>query len=88
MNNNHELIAINIAKEHILPHGAMFNFYPVNDMLEVYMAKVSFGEKTYEETINTLGMPNNIAAEYIHCRIHGLAAKMLQKMFPINPLDL
>ena len=88
MNNNHEKIALAIAEEHILPHGANFNFSVVDEMLEVYMARVSFGNKTYEGTINTLGMPSDIAEEYIHCRIHALAAKMLQKMFPINPLDI
>ena len=88
MTQTHETIANAIAQAHILPHNATFSFNAVDEMLEVYMAKVSFGEKTYEETINTLGMPNNVAAEYIHCRIHSLAAKMLQKMFPINPLDL
>jgi hypothetical protein len=38
-----------------------------------------------EEVISVHNMPSDIAEEYVHCRVHGLAAKLLAKLHPEKP---
>lgn len=77
-----------VATAHINPHGGTLMFSKVDGSLDVYSAIVAYNGKTIEETINTFGMPGFIAEEYVHCKIHSLAAKLLQKIHPLNPLDI
>jgi hypothetical protein len=37
-----------------------------------------------EEAISTKNIHDDIAAEYVHCRVHGMAAKLISKLFAIK----
>jgi hypothetical protein len=83
-----EEVANGVAKAHITPHGGKMKFDKLDHTLGIYHAVVSYNGGTIEETINTFGMPGLTAEEYVHCKIHSLAAKLLQKIYPLNPLDI
>ena len=86
-NNNLYHIAINIAKEHIDPHNAKFELIVANKDQGIYFAIITHPllSSKIEEAINTNKMPPTIAEEYMHCRIHGLAAKLISKLHPEKP---
>ena len=75
-------IANAIAKAHILHHKAEFNVVAVSDTS--YLCTVTHKDRSLiiEEVINTSNFPQDIAEEYMHCRIHSLAAKLIQKLYP------
>lgn len=77
-------IADAIAKAHILNHEAKFDFFMIDDIDTSFMVVVTHPllSSSIEEVINVRKMPNNIAEEYVHCRIHGIAAKLLAKLYP------
>jgi hypothetical protein len=83
-----EDVANGVAEAHITPHGGIMIFNKIDGPLGIYSAVISHNGKTIEETINIFGMPGIIAEEYVHCRVHSLAAKLLRKIYPLNPLDI
>ena len=80
-------IALGVAKIHILTHNANFDFLLVDNQKGSYLAIVShpFLNFNIEEVINTNFMPPEVAEEYVHSRIHGMAAKLLAKLYPEKP---
>lgn len=84
---NFNNIADEIAKVHILTHNAKLEIFAINENQTSYMVIVSHPLLTsnIEEVISLRKMPSNIAEEYIHCRVHGLAAKLLAKLYPEKP---
>lgn len=83
-----EETANGVAEAHIAPHGGKLKFGKLDHAHGTYFAVVLYNGGSIEETINTCGMSGIIAEEYVHCKIHSLAAKLLQKIYPINPLDI
>ena len=83
-----EEVAQGVASTHITPHGGKLKFDKLDHTLGIYSAVVSYNGGTMEETINTFGMPGIIAEEYVHCKVHSLGSKLLQKIYPLNPLDI
>jgi len=75
-------IAQNIAKIHIAKYEAMFELTEVSE--NNYFAVISHSKlsSNIEEHINLNGLPKDIAEEYMHCRVHGLAAKLISKLYP------
>lgn len=76
-------LAANNAKIHIAKFGATFHIMSVipnkNYFVSVTHPKIS---ASIEESINTADLPENIIDEYVHCRIHGIAAKLISKLYP------
>lgn len=83
-----EEVAQGVALAHITPHGGKLKFDKLDHTLGIYSAVVSYNGGTIEETINICGLPGIIAEEYVHCKVHSLGAKLLQKIYPLNPLDI
>ena len=77
-------VANAIAKAHILPYNAKFEFTSLNKEQTKFLCVVSHPtlNANIEENINTYGLPFDIAEEYVHCRVHGIAAKLLSKLYP------
>lgn len=75
-------IAQNIVKAHIAKYQAKFELTEVS--ANNYFAVVSHPKlsSNIEEHINLNGLPEDIAVEYMHCRVHGLAAKLISKLYP------
>jgi hypothetical protein len=79
-------IANRIAKVHILQHNATFEIYPISLENQAYYMVVTHPSLTssIEEAISTKNIHDDIAAEYVHCRVHGMAAKLISKLFAIK----
>lgn len=77
-------IAMAIAKEHIANHNAKLELLTLNVTKGSFWAIISHPSLNYniEEAISTNGLPTEVAEEYMHCRIHGLAAKLISKLYP------
>jgi len=84
MSNKLHDIATDIAEAHITNQNAKFQFVTINEIKGSFLAVVSHASlnSDIEEVINTNGLPLEVAEEYIHCRIHGLAAKLIAKLYP------
>lgn len=80
-------IASAIAKAHILTNNATFKIEAVNNQQTKYITVVSHSmlANDIEEVISIEYMPFEVAKEYVHCRVHGLAAKLLAKLHPEKP---
>lgn len=80
-------IADAIAKAHILNHEAKFDFIMINEIDTSFMVVITHPllPHSIEEVININKMPANVAEEYLHCRVHGMAAKLLAKLYPDKP---
>ena len=76
-------LASNNAKIHIVKFGATFHIMSTipnkNYFVSVTHPKIL---TNIEESINTAGLPENIIEEYVHCRMHGIAAKLISKLYP------
>lgn len=85
MNENkfHE-IAFGVARAHILNINAKFDFIFIDKQKGSYLALISHPllSSNIEEIVNTHNMSAQVAEDYVHCRIHGLAAKLLAKLYP------
>jgi len=75
-------ICTGIVNSHISKHQAAFNISEVSN--NNYYAVISHPKlsSNIEEHINLNGLPEDIAAEYLHCRLHGLAARLISKLYP------
>lgn len=84
---NVKKIADAIAKVHILTHNAKLEIFAINENQTRYMVVVTHPMLTsnIEEVVSVHNMPSDIAEEYVHCRVHGLAAKLLAKLHPEKP---
>lgn len=76
-------IAYGVAKAHVLKHGATFELL-ILPTIGNYVAVITHPKLTakIEETINTAGLSQSLAEEYLHCRVHALAAKLISKLYP------
>jgi hypothetical protein len=79
---NLDKICIGIVKAHISKHQATFDISEVSQ--NNYYAVISHPKLTsnVEEHINLNGLSEDIAIEYLHCRLHGLAASLISKLYP------
>ena len=75
-------IAENVAKQHIYYRVDKFEFNPLKE--DIFSILIEFNGKTYIETCNIKGMPDHIWSEYIHCRLHEMAARIIRKLYPIK----
>lgn len=82
--NNVKLIeaARNVAKAHIEPLGYTFTFKPYKDgvILEARKGK----DSSHMECLSLKGMSEKDAIEYVHCRTHSMAAKIIASKYPNN----
>ena len=76
-------IALDVAKAHILGHGATFELLPLADKAN-YLVVITHPKlpNKIEESINTEGLSQSLAEEYLHCKVHALAAKLIAKLYP------
>lgn len=83
MSKMHE-IANDIANAHIVTRDAKFELVSLNDTENNFLAVVTHPKLSYklEEAINVNGLLSEVAEEYMHCRIHGIAAKLISKLNP------
>jgi S-ribosylhomocysteine lyase LuxS involved in autoinducer biosynthesis len=77
-------IVSGVARAHITNHNAEIYCSPVSTDTGVFIVSISHPSmaNVIEEAINIKGLSSEIAAEYVHCRMHGLAAKLLAKIYP------
>jgi len=76
-------IAFGVVRAHILPHGATFELFPLT-VKGNYLGVITHPSlaNKIEETINTAGLPQALAEEYMHCRMHSLAGRLISKLYP------
>jgi hypothetical protein len=76
-------IALGVAKAHILNHGATFELLHL-PTIGNYLAVITHPKlpTKIEETINTAGLSQSLAEEYMHCRVHSLAARLISRLYP------
>lgn len=80
-------IAQGVAKAHVYTYNAEFSIVEVSqkgNSKGLYLASInhsSFGTP-FEEVINVIGLSSDIAEDYMHCRIHGMIAKFLSRLYP------
>ena len=76
-------IAIGVAKEHIDSHGATFELVLLQGKGK-YLAAITHPKllNNIEETIIISELSQSLAEEYMHCKIHALAAKLIAKLYP------
>ncbi len=74
-----------VAEEHITKHGVDLIFTELSHERAAYYVVLTHKRFVLQEQINLLGIPDDIVAEYLHCRIHALAASVLSKLHPLNP---
>lgn len=77
-------LAYSTAQAHIYPYGATFLFISVAHEKKSYFVKIDHVKCVIEEQINLYGIPENIIEEYVHCRLHGMAASLIGKLFPLK----
>ena len=70
-----------VLDAHLAPRGATLRAEE-RDTDSLYVT-VAVGGKTFDETILVAGMPAEVKGEYIHCRAHALAARVLAYMHPV-----
>ena len=70
-----------VLDAHLTPHGATIRAEE-RDTDSLYIT-VAVGGKTFDETILVAGMPAEVKGEYVHCRAHALAARVLAYMHPV-----
>lgn len=76
-------LATNNAKIHIVKFGATFYIEPITPSKSYFVSvKHPDFSTNIEENINISDLPDNIIDEYVHCRIHGIAAKLISKLYP------
>lgn len=71
--------ARNVAKAHIEPLGYVFNFKPYKDGVIIEARKK---DSSHMECLSLKGMSEKDAIEYVHCRTHSMAAKIIASKYP------
>ena len=74
-------IAIQVAEKHITKHNATFEIIKLTTN-ENYLVIVNHPSTSIEELISISGLTPSVAEEYVYCRIHGIAAKLISKLHP------
>ena len=76
-------VAFGVAKEHILKLGGTFEFFSLPTKGN-YLAIVTHPSLSanIEETMNTVGLTDSLAEEYVHCRVHAIASKLISRLYP------
>ena len=83
MENSKLLKAANKAAiTHILPYEMNFS---IEDNLQGFFIKVSDKHSAWElfEQVNIQSLPDNVKEQYLVCKIHALAVKVISKRFPL-----
>lgn len=70
-----------VVKAHITPHGATLT---VSKNSTGYFLTVKKGDWAESDVVLTAGIPDDIAGEYLHCKVHALAAKVIARSFPVG----
>lgn len=72
-------IARGVARAHIEPLGLTLTvgFYEDGLMLDLLD-----GCADHIEHLSLKGMPDAVQEEYVHCRVHALAAKLIARRYP------
>lgn len=68
-----------VARAHIEPLGFTLTVRSYTDgvVLEARDAK-----GVHQEHISLKGMPEPVQGEYVHCRVHALAARLIARRYP------
>ena len=75
-----KLIAKGVARAHIEPLG--FSIVLHREEEGVILAIEGDGENGYFEHLLLKGMPDAVQEEYVHCRVHALAGKLIARRYP------
>lgn len=67
------------AEEHVAAHGATSNIHETKHGFYVIL---NHGKWSVDEMINLDNLPDNIKIEYLHCKLHALAAKLIGHVYP------
>jgi hypothetical protein len=79
---NLEKVVEGIVKAHITKHQGNLDLINIRDNNFLAIVSHSSLSSKIEEHINLIGLPEDIAMEYMHCKIHALAAKLIAKLYP------
>lgn len=76
-------LATNNANVHITKFGAEVKIATIVSN-KLYFVSINHPKLVFsiEESINVAGLPNDLVEEYVHCRVHGLAARLISKLYP------
>lgn len=68
-----------VAEAHLKPLGVTLTVKPYADgvVLDARDAK-----EVHQEHLSLKGMPESVQGEYVHCRVHALAAKLIARRYP------
>lgn len=76
-------IAQGVARAHIEPLGLTMTVSPTEKpSLEGILIEVIHQGDRYVEHLCLKGMPEAAQEEYVHCRVHGLAARLIARHYP------
>lgn len=65
--------------DHVAAHGATSNIHETKHGFYVIL---NHGKWSIDETVNLDNLPDNIQVEYLHCKLHGLGAKLIAHIYP------
>ena len=68
------------AAAHVVPHGGTCTFRHIDGGVHL---RVSHGDWTADEHVILRGLPEEIGEEYLHCKIHALAARLIAHLYPV-----
>ena len=71
-----------VAKAHIEPLGYTFTFKPYKDGVIIEARKGK--DSSHMECLSLKGMSEKDAVDYVHCRTHSMAAKIIASKYPNN----
>jgi hypothetical protein len=69
------------AKAHIENNGFQFTIKPYKEGVIIEARK---GKDSHMECLVLTGMTEKDSAEYVHCRVHAMAAKIIASKYPTN----
>lgn len=72
-------IAHGVYRAHLAPLGVTVTVKPYDDGV---MIEASDRDENFLEHLCLKGMPEPVQDEYVHCRVHALAAKLIARRYP------
>jgi len=73
-------VAQGVARAHIEPLGYTFSVKPYYS--DGLIIEASFGDERHLEHLLLGRMSDAVQEEYVHCRVHALAAKLIARRYP------
>ena len=70
-----------VVRAHITPHGAALIVTKTDNGYFLTVQKGGWSESDYALTA---GLPDDIAGEYLHCKVHAIAAKVIAQSSPVG----